>query len=367
MDALHARVALADVADSENERDEMSVAAVARPEGGSSDTTLRVLLAERRASAHSELSRRLERVGHEVLARVTSGQGALDYAALLRPDVVLIAPMLEDGPGVIAAATLTRELPGIAAVVLTTHPSALDPAARPNWGAVVVVHANAELEDLDAELHRAVAQALALTATELVTEQAESASAGPADFAPTKTPTPQYVTPVPAAAAPAIEQEPVEVSEPRAVKGPIAAGAPVEPGRPIAAASQVVAQAAPVRPVAPVEAPAQRPALSFTDEDLLAIGPFVDAAEPTLPTPVVTATPSAATPQPAPSATVPAYDTDTEVVAEAAECLLERTGLSRSDAMRLMEQEAADTGQRLVDVARAVIGNGEAAADAEAA
>src|SRR5271169_5905778 len=82
---------------------------------------LRVLLAERRASAHSELSRRLDRAGHEVLARVTSAQSALDYAALLRPDVVLIAPALEDGPGVMAALTLTRELPGVAAVVLSTH------------------------------------------------------------------------------------------------------------------------------------------------------------------------------------------------------------------------------------------------------
>lgn len=356
MDVFHARVAMADVADdSENERDRMSAAAV-QPGASSAGPAFRVLLAERRASAHSELSRRLEQAGHEVLARVTSGQGALDYAALLRPDVVLIAPMLEDGPGVIAAATVTRELPGIAAVVLTTHPSALNPAARPNWGAVVIVHANAESEDLDAELRRAVAQALAQTATEIVPEQVRSASERPADFAPVKTPTPQYVTPIPATTA-AIEPEPVVAS------------ARVEPAaRPVVAMNQAATQQVPAPGlVAQTAASTQRPALSFTDEDLLAIGPFVDAAEPPMPPSVRAATPSPVMSQAVATTAVPSYDEDTEVIAEAAECLLERTGLSRSDAMRLMEQEAADTGQRLVDVARAVIGTGDQAADAEAA
>jgi DNA-binding NarL/FixJ family response regulator len=343
---------MADVADvSEAESDEMSVASTGIVQGGGAETTFRVLLAERRASAHSELSRRLERSGHEVLARVTSGQGALDYAALLRPDVVLIAPVLEDGPGVIAAATVTRELPGIAAVVLTTHPSALDPAARPNWGAVVVVHADAESEALDAELRRAVAQALALAASEIESEHAQSAS-GPADIAPTKSPTPQYVTPVPALAARVMEPELIEVPQPRPAKQPVAA-------------SPVAPQPVHTRPATPAAGASQRPALSFTDEDLLAIGPFVDAAEPALPTPARMSTPSSTAPQPAPSvAAAPTFMSDSDVVAEAAECLLERTGLSRSDAMRLMEQEAADTGQRLVDVARAVIGNGDAAAEA---
>jgi AmiR/NasT family two-component response regulator len=55
------------------------------------------------------------------------------------------------------------------------------------------------------------------------------------------------------------------------------------------------------------------------------------------------------------------YDADLAVIAEAAECLLERTGLSRSDAMRLMEQEAADTGRKLIEVAQSVLGrDGEA-------
>ena len=113
---------------------------------------LRVLLAERRASAQSDLSRRLTDLGHEVLARVTSAQGAVDYAGFLCPDVVLISPMLEDGIGIMAAMTVTRERPGVAAVVLTDHPSVADPLARPNWGAIALLPVEADTSDLDGEL-----------------------------------------------------------------------------------------------------------------------------------------------------------------------------------------------------------------------
>jgi len=275
---------------------------------------LRVLLAERRASAHSELSRRLDHAGHEVLARVTSAQGALDYAALLRPDVVLIAPALDDGPGVMAALTLTRELPGVAAVVLTTHPAAADPAARPNWGAVTVVPADVDPSSLDAELRQAVRIALDLAATELPATPAKTANAGFADRPPLVAPTPQYATP--------IEQTPV-IATPASAR---ANGAPAEAAATIA-----------------------RPNLDFTDDDLRGIGPFVHPTEQNRSTPTRTAPPT-------PPPTQLSQDPEAEMVAEAAECLLERTGLSRSDAIRLMEREAADSGQRLIEVARAVLG-----------
>jgi DNA-binding NarL/FixJ family response regulator len=135
------------------------VAAADAERGSAANGPLRVLLAERRASAQSELSRRLTRLGHEVMARVTSGQGAMDYASFLAPDVVLLSPVLEDMSGVAAAMTITRKHPGIAAVLLSSHPSAADPAARPNWGAVALVPTDAEPEDLDAALRRAVGRA----------------------------------------------------------------------------------------------------------------------------------------------------------------------------------------------------------------
>jgi AmiR/NasT family two-component response regulator len=135
------------------------VAATDAEYGSAPNGSLRILLAERRASAQSELSRRLTRLGHEVMARVTSGQGAMDYASFLAPDVVLLSPVLEDMSGVAAALTITRKHPGIAAVLLSSHPSAANPAARPNWGAVALVPTDAEPEDLDAALRRAVVQA----------------------------------------------------------------------------------------------------------------------------------------------------------------------------------------------------------------
>ncbi len=321
--------------DSGAESRSQTAATTVRPQLATSETKLRVLIAERRASAHSELSRRLDRAGHEVLARVTSSQGALDYAELLRPDVVLIAPVLEDGPGIMAAISLTRELPGIAAVVLTTHPAAQDPAARPNWGAVIVVPADAEPADLDAELRRAVEQARDAVPMELSPEaELHSERVRPADFIPEVDTTPQYQTPVPEVPA-------------------------VADSRQQAAYTQEQVASAGVRPAPTATAALTpdngRPALSFTDEDLLAIGPIE-------PGPVTAAPPSLAAPAPmpaAPTAPAPHYDSDTEIIAEAAECLLERTGLSRSDAMRLMEQEAADTGRRLVDIAQSVLGRDE--------
>ena len=117
------------------------------------------LLAERRASAHSELSRRLKSRGHEVLARVTSAQGAIDYAGFLAPDVVLVSLVLEDAPGLTVAMAVAKKQPGVAAVVLTNHPAAADPASRPKWGSVALLPADAEADEIHEELWRAVMQA----------------------------------------------------------------------------------------------------------------------------------------------------------------------------------------------------------------
>ena len=77
---------------------------------------LRVLLAERRASAHSDLSRRLASLGHEVLARVTSTQGAVDYAGFLCPDVVLVSPRNPLNIGAVARAMANFGLERLAVV-----------------------------------------------------------------------------------------------------------------------------------------------------------------------------------------------------------------------------------------------------------
>lgn len=346
MEAAHARAAMTLVSPSPGATPRVGALPLPmRPQAPSSESKLRVLIAERRASTHSELSRRLDRAGHEVLARVTSGQGALDYAELLRPDVVLIAPALEDGPGIMAAIALTRELPGVAAVVLTTHPAAVNPAARPNWGAVALVPADAEPSDLDIELRRAVLQAQEAVAMAIEPEQVAGTQPRPADFAPIAPPTPQYQTPVPVTVSSVVrEAQP----GPAAIATKQAPPASPEPVAPTSARNPVSSTAG-----SPVQG--GRSPLSFTDDDLMAVGPIIDDEDllPASPTPALTTSAVVATPG--------LYDADMAVIAEAAECLLERTGLSRSDAMRLMEQEAADTGRKLIDVAQSVLGrDGEA-------
>jgi hypothetical protein len=50
------------------------------------------------------------------------------------------------------------------------------------------------------------------------------------------------------------------------------------------------------------------------------------------------------------------YSGEDEVIRAAADALVVRVGITRADAMRLMEQEATDLNQSMEDVARAVLG-----------
>jgi DNA-binding NarL/FixJ family response regulator len=119
----------------------------------------RIVLGDRRISAHQELSARLTRSGHEVVACVVSLRAALELAERLKPDAVLFSPHLEDGLGVAAAMACTGAHPGIAAVVLTPHPGATDPESRPNWGPVSLAPIAATPEELDAILRSTIARA----------------------------------------------------------------------------------------------------------------------------------------------------------------------------------------------------------------
>jgi DNA-binding NarL/FixJ family response regulator len=256
---------------------------------------LRILLAERQASAHSELSRRLQGHGHEVLARVTSAQGAIDYAGLLTPDVVLFSPALEDAPGLTVAITVARKQPGMAAVVLTNHPAVADPASRPNWGSVALVPADAESDDLHAELWRAVERAR--EAAGLVALDAD-------DIAPDSASDIMVVEPD-------VEITIREVAEP--------------------------AIRTAYDPAAAAEAEAQTIA-----EMVEALYPPPSTLVPSTPLPLVRA--------------IVTGESDADIVARAAAPLVERVHLSRAIAMRLMEQEATDTAQSIADVARAMLG-----------
>jgi DNA-binding NarL/FixJ family response regulator len=223
--------------------------------------SLRILLAERPASAHAELSRRLKSRGHEILARVNSAQGAIDYAGFLTPDVVLVSPLLEDAPGLTVAMEVARKQPGVAAVVFTSHPAAANPAFRPNWGSVALLPIDANADEMHEELWRAVMQA----------REASAPAGSPS------------------------------VAEGNTIEDPTVA-------------DMVDALYAP-------------PAIE------LVTTPIVPGVQPLM----------------------PMQESDDEIIARATSALVERARLTRVTAMRLMEQEATDTGQSVAEVARAML------------
>jgi ActR/RegA family two-component response regulator len=223
--------------------------------------SLRILLAERPASAHAELSRRLKSRGHEILARVNSAQGAIDYAGFLTPDVVLVSPLLDDAPGLTVAMAVARKQPGVAAVVFTSHPAAANPAFRPNWGPVALLPIDANADEMHEELWRAVIQAREASAP------AESPAVDDADT----------------------------IEDPTVVDMVDALYAP--------------------------------PAIE------LVTTPVVPGVQPSM----------------------PMQESDDEIIARATSALVERARLTRITAMRLMEQEASDSGQSVAEVARAML------------
>ena len=227
--------------------------------------SLRILLAERPASAHAELSRRLKSRGHEILARVNSAQGAIDYAGFLTPDVVLVSPLLDDAPGLTVAMAVARKQPGVAAVVFTSHPAAANPASRPNWGSVALLPIDAGADEMHEELWRAVMQAREASATP------GSQPVGDADTT----------------ADPIADQTVTDM----------------------------------------VDALYAPPAIE------LVTTPVVPGAQPLM----------------------PMQESDDEIIARATAALVDRARLTRVTAMRLMEQEATDSGQSVAEVARAML------------
>jgi CheY-like chemotaxis protein len=105
---------------------------------------------------------RLAALGYDVVAHVGAGREAIDAARRLAPDAVLFETELSDGLGVLAAQAVTRATPGVAALILSVHPAAANREARPQWGPISLMAADAAEAELDAEVRDAVARARAL-------------------------------------------------------------------------------------------------------------------------------------------------------------------------------------------------------------
>ena len=129
---------------------------IAAPTNGAA--TFRIVLGDRRASALAELEGRVARSGHKVIARVSTLKGALEQTEYLKPDAVVLSPHLEDSLGIAAALACTNVYPGIAAVVLSPHPGATNPDARPDWGPVSLAPIAATPEELDAIIRATIAR-----------------------------------------------------------------------------------------------------------------------------------------------------------------------------------------------------------------
>jgi DNA-binding NarL/FixJ family response regulator len=108
------------------------------------------------------MSQRLAALGYDVVAQVTTIREAVDAVSTTEPDAVLFDVHLSDGAGVHGAISVTRARAGTAALVLSTHPSLSDRAARPNWGPVALISANTLDGDLDADVQEIVATARAI-------------------------------------------------------------------------------------------------------------------------------------------------------------------------------------------------------------
>jgi AmiR/NasT family two-component response regulator len=132
------------------------------------------------------VAERLTAIGYDVVARVTAGREALDAARRLTPDAVLFATQLSDGLGVHAAQAVTRATPGVAALILSAHPAAANRQARPQWGAVSLMSADAAEDELDTDVREAIARARALVGVEAESVEAVDAveSAGLLDLGP---------------------------------------------------------------------------------------------------------------------------------------------------------------------------------------
>ena len=124
--------------------------------------SLRVVVAQSAMIRTRAMSQRLAALGYDVVAQVTTIREAVDAVSTTEPDAVLFDVHLSDGAGVHGAISVTRARAGTAALVLSTHPALADRAARPNWGPVALISANALDGDLDADVQEIVATARAM-------------------------------------------------------------------------------------------------------------------------------------------------------------------------------------------------------------
>jgi AmiR/NasT family two-component response regulator len=139
-----------------------------------SPTILRVLVAEDDTAARDTLVDLLTARGHQVVARVGTGAEAVQQAARLTPDAVLLDVHMPGGTnGIEAAQAITQHAPDVAVVLFSGDPTlslSADEALRSS--AVALLPKPLPPATLDATLRLAVARAQELLAARQDAKQA---------------------------------------------------------------------------------------------------------------------------------------------------------------------------------------------------
>jgi response regulator NasT len=131
-------------------------------EAAPANAGVRVLIAEDDLPARALLVEALTALGHTVVAEVASGRDAVEEAARLLPDVVLLDVHMPDSSGLEGARGIAAQLPGTA-VLLYTGDQTLSLSAQDiaETSAVSILAKPTPPNTLDAALRLAVARARA--------------------------------------------------------------------------------------------------------------------------------------------------------------------------------------------------------------
>ena len=74
-------------------------------------TSLRILLAEDDSAVAASVHEQLRALGHEVVGEAATGKEAVNLAAKLKPDLVLMDIVMPDGDGIAAARQISEQSP----------------------------------------------------------------------------------------------------------------------------------------------------------------------------------------------------------------------------------------------------------------
>jgi DNA-binding NarL/FixJ family response regulator len=148
---------------------------------------VRILIADDHALFRDGLRSLLQSQGHEVVGEARNGRQAVELAAALHPDLILMDVSMPEMGGVAATRELTEQQPGVKVIMLTASEQSETLFEAIKAGAQGYLLKNLEADEFFSLLDRAGAGEPALTPTlarQLLQEFAKPRAAEPADTDP---------------------------------------------------------------------------------------------------------------------------------------------------------------------------------------